>query len=335
MRRQLTTGQTILSATHPEDVFGSLPENPVAARAALAQRYRPMAREHHPDLGGDPKVFVQLGALHSAAMAAIETGRYGQRHSITGTILVRTRRHGYKVTKLAGQGKTTALYTATYEDDQPALIKVVRDPRDGPKLAHEAKVLKDMLSTEPEMFDMLSPYLPGYIEAFAYRPLQRDGSNRGKTRQAIAYAEEPGLYTLERVREAFPGGVHPKDAAWMMRRFLIALGLVHAQGWSHTALHLRHVLIQPAQHGLVLIDWKHAKPWTPELGGHDIADATGLMVDIIGDYPIPRQLKAFYGYLITASYKRLPGALDLKDEYDGLIEDLWGPRKFRPFAMSA
>src|SRR5581483_2861292 len=102
--------------------------------------------------------------------------------------------------RMAGKGTVTALYVVSYEDEDRGLIKVVRDPRDGPKLAHEAKVLKELLSTKGEMFDMISPYLPGYIEAFGYRA-------EGKTRQAIAYAEEPGFYTLERVREAYPDGV--------------------------------------------------------------------------------------------------------------------------------
>ena len=46
--------------------------------------------------------------------------------------------------------------------------------------------------------------------------------------------------------------------AWMWRRLLIALGFAHTCGMIHGAVLPSHVLIQPEQHGLVLIDWSYA-----------------------------------------------------------------------------
>src|SRR6516164_8396933 len=54
--------------------------------------------------------------------------------------------------------------------------------------------------------------------------------------------------------------------AWMWRRLLVALGFAHRCGLVHGAVLPEHVLIQPHDHGLVLIDWAYAVAASPATG---------------------------------------------------------------------
>lgn len=330
--------QLVMNAKHPEDVFGDVPTSADDARHQIAATYRCLAKDLHPDHGGSAEAFARLGELYRAAQEAVAAGRYGERGSMTGTILVRTRRHGYRVSALLSKGKAVNIYRATYDTGdgdgpQQALLSIARDPRDGKLLSHEAKVLKAMLTAGPEMYDLISKYLPAYIEAFGFR--------QGRvTRQGIAFREVPGLFSLRDVRDAYPLGVDPKDSAWMLRRLLMALGMAHALGYAHQQVTLDHVLIQPEEHGLVLVDWSHAVPAgeVPEddrraVRGRDVAAACHLAEAITNMASAPPRLAAFLSGCQRVKPSALPDALALKDEYDALIEELWGPRRFRPFSM--
>lgn len=327
----LTTEQ-ITQARYPEDVFGDLTPNRAAAKARLKFLHRELAKQYHPDHeGGSEEVFKILGDLYEAALRAVQEGSYGQRASVTKEILISTRRHAYKVSQIVARGSVSVLYGAVYEDEgetKHALIKVVRDPKDGSQLANEATALKSMLKADPEIVEVLTPYISGFIEAFGYKA-------GGKTRQAMAMKSVDGLVTLEEVKRAYPDGVNPKDAAWMLRRLLLTVGLAHKTGWSHGQVGLEHVLIHPAEHGLVLVDWRKALPeaqWTDDTRGQDIADAIACMEQITNMEKAPWRLANFIRGCQMYPH-RLPSALTLRDEYDELIGDLWGKRKFRPFTM--
>lgn len=317
------TAEEILNAKYPEDVFG---DDPTKVDVA----FRKLARQFHPDHGGDEEVFKRLNGFHQAAMRAKADGSYGQRKMTSAAVLITTRRHAYAITRLRYQGHLAMIYDSTYQDGDDtvnATIKVVRNPKDGQAIANEAKALKAMLKTDPDLFDLISVYLPAYVEAFGYR-------HGGKTRQAIAFRSDYPVVSLEDVQRAYPGGVHPKDSAWMLRRILMALGYAHASGWVHRQVNRRHILIQPEEHGLMLVDWTKAtqEKWDPKIAGQEVADGLRSIQNITAMDKAPRRyIRFFEGCLRYPS--RLPDAWTLKDEYDELIEELWGPRRFRPFHM--
>lgn len=317
------TGEEILNAAYPEDVFGELWDG-------VRPTYRQLAKEFHPDAGGDEAVFKKLAELYKLAAIAHQRDEWGKRVTTT-AVLITSRRHAYAVTRLRYQGHLANVYDATYTDpdgmQQNATLKVVRDPKDGPKLAREATTLRTLLKTDAEFFDLISLYLPAYIEAFGLK-------QENKRRQAIAFRSEYPVVSLEDVQLTYPNGVHPKDSAWMMRRIFMALGFTHASGWVHRAVNKRHILIQPAEHGLMLVDWTAAtqEPWDPKIAGQDVADGIRSLQDITAMDKAPRRYIRFIEGCLRAPH-RLPDAWTLKDEYDELIEELWGPRKFRPFVM--
>lgn len=84
----------------------------------------------------------------------------------------------------------------------------------------------------------------------------------------------------------------------------------------------------------MLIDWTAAtqEKWDPKIAGQDVADGIKSLQDITAMDKAPRRYIRFIEGCLRAPH-RLPDAWTLKDEYDELIEDLWGPRKFRPFVM--
>jgi hypothetical protein len=178
----------------------------------------------------------------------------------------------------------------------------------------------------------------------------------GVTRRANVIGWLAGFVSLAEVGTAFPGGLDPRDAAWMWRRLLVAIGAAHRAGVIHGAVLPEHVMIHPAEHGLVLVDWCYSLPapagrlaamvgryrdWYPpdaaaQAGpGLDIWLATRCMTELIGPR-LPDRMASFAAGCTLASPRRRPSdAWPLLAEYDDLLARLYGPRIFRPFAMPA
>jgi hypothetical protein len=124
----------------------------------------------------------------------------------------------------------------------------------------------------------------------------------------------------------------------------------------HGAVLPEHVLIQPAEHGLVLVDWCYAaigpddrtpalvaarRDWYPAEvtakaapgPGTDIAMAARCMAELMGER-MPRALRSFVdGCGRSALRQRPDDAWRLLAELDAVLKRLYGPRKFRPFTV--
>jgi hypothetical protein len=241
-------------------------------------------------------------------------------------------------------------------------MKIARNPAENDLVQHEGKTLKRLLG-DPALYDTAAPYLPGYIESFAAKI-------DGVTRQCNAFrplkdqhANPLRLLTLEDIRKVYPQGIDPRHMAWMFRRLLVAIGIGGRvdNGVVHGAVLPKHVLIQPEQHGLVLADWKYAvdqgqplraipsgsRPWYPEgalakepvTGGLDVWMAVQCMAYVMGWDPpgnhqavllpdtIPTGIRAFF----RGAQLRPADSWELLEEFNDVVERLWGPRRFKPF----
>ncbi|MHB1594268.1 MAG: molecular chaperone DnaJ [Streptosporangiaceae bacterium] len=291
-----------------------------------ARSFRRLARLTHPDAGyRDPR------AERAFARLADLWRRY------------RDRDRDARV--LVACGDLANLYR-----DPRGLLKVSRDPADNDLIEREARALARISARgDPR----LAAYFPELIAAVRVPGAAPGATHRG---HVIAALEE--FVSLAQVRAAFPGGVHPADAAWMWRRLLVAVGAAHRAGVIHGAVLPDHVLIHPAEHGLVLIDWCYAGPgpahrvpavvarhrasYPPEiLAGRpagpdaDIWLATMCMTSLIGDQ-MPAPLATFArGCLLARPRSRPDDAWRLLAELDEVLARLLGPRRFRPFAMPA
>ena len=228
-------------------------------------------------------------------------------------------------------------------------MKLTRNPANNDLMDREAAALRTLAERVPAT---LTAYFPDLIDVRRLRDPRTGAERRGNLLGSL-----DGFVSLAEVRRRLRAGVDPRDAAWMWRRLLVALGAAHQAGVTHGAVLPEHVLIHPAEHGLVLVDWCYAgqdglplaaivgryRAWyppevltrTPAGPGTDIWLATRCMTELIGER-LPAPLAAFArGCQLASPARRPQDAWQLLAELDDLLGRLYGPRRFRPFVIPA
>lgn len=298
--------------------------------------YRRLVKLLHPDVAPAGR-----SATAAAAFARLST-LWQARH---GTVLT-TRRGTYRLGAQVTAGDIADLYDI---DAGAALLKLPRSPADNDLIAAEARALTGLATDgDPKH----RAYAPRLIETFTHQD-----PATGNRRTANILERQNGFVGLDEVARAYPHGVDPRDAAWMWRRLLVALGWAHRAGIVHGAVLPAHVLVHPGEHGLVLVDWcyavtpgehvpalvpAHRPDYPPEVPGRrpasfgtDIHLATGTMRRLIGD-AMPAPMRRFAdGCTYDAPRMRPQDAWRLLAEFDELLDNLYGPRRFRAFALPA
>jgi hypothetical protein len=317
----------IEAAKGPRDIFGDAPGDERDIRADHAHRtYRRLARLIHPDATGHDKratsAFGKLSALW-------------QQYRAGGGDL------------FASGDIASLIQFPAPQPWEPALLKLARDPADADLMTREAAALRWLAANGDPQF---LPYIPRLLGTRRYADPATGSIRRGNVLERL-----DGFISLDQVAERFPGGLDPRDVAWIWRRVLVAIGLAHRTGLIHGAVLPPHIMIQPNEHGLTLIDWCYScggpnpgnlpaavaryRDWyPPELtAGYapgadlDIYLATKSMLTLIAA-PVPGPLAAFAaGCTLPHRAARPADAWDLLREFDDLIERMWGPRTFRPF----
>ncbi len=321
----------VRAARSPAQLFGADDDG--------ARVYRTLARIIHPD-----RVPADRVAEATAAFARLATLWSSVRRRV-----IVSPTATYQVGVRAGHDEV-ADYLVGRQSDMDVLLKVAHRPIDNDLLEREAELLGRVWSgIEPKH----RAYLPALRESFTYRD-----TASGADRTVNVFDHAPGLVSLAAVGAAYPVGLDARDVAWMWRRLLVALGLAHRAGVVHGAVLPDHVLIEPAEHGLVLANWCYAAdgPWplvpalvrryrdwyAPEIvtrhratEGSDIYLATRCMVALMGDRA-PAPLARFArGCLRPSPAARPDDAWLLLAELDDVLGHLYGPRRFRTFAVPA
>jgi len=218
---------------------------------------------------------------------------------------------------------------------------------------HEAKILA-ILARDGE--PKAAAFYPRYLESVG----REDSAG---TMRANALDGYGGTISLEMVKSlGFPEGLDLRSVAWIWRRILFAIGNAHAAGVWHGAITPKSVRILPAEHGLVLTNWTRAysdnlvPPIRSERGicsdpefypdelfsgtaagpGSDIYMATKLMSWLMrpADREQP-EIKAFIaGCTLPYATGRPTNAFKLKDEFEEILMDLFGPRAFTPMILT-
>lgn len=359
----------ITDAKNPEDVFGSL-EGADDQLKAGHSIYRQLSRRTHPDLysGAEStsaeETFKKLSHLWQVAQTKIKAGTYGEIPPEP-TVVIRTRAREYEVFAQIAQTDFCNVYCANYKEggsDIPVLFQVAKSPLDNEFVGNEARVLNRL--AEEDSFDKFYPYFPNLVDAFTF-----EDSRDHIRREINVFSEEPDeFYSLAKVRAAYSDGIDPKDMAWIFRRVLVGLGFAHQSGVIHGAILPENIFIQPEKHGLVIKEWSYAVVEPMGFGGHllaipndyeswypvevlkkelvtpglDIYLGNKNMVYLLGGGPLlgnlsdnmhPRLRSFFRGCLLPSANQRPQDAWTLLQEFDELIEGLWGPKKFHPFSM--
>jgi hypothetical protein len=286
-----------------------------------ARAYRRLSRLTHPDTGPpDPAASSAF-----AKLARLWRQHLGERRRVA-------------------QGDIANLY-----ETPDGLLKLCRDPADNDLLDSESRALTLLRTRGDKRF--LS-----YVPQLLATQRQRD-PRTGVTRRANLLGRLDGFRSLAEVHGAHPAGLDPRDVAWMWRRLLVALGFAHRSGVIHGAVLPEHVLIHPAEHGLVLVDWCYSASgagaivpaivhryldwYPPEVldrqapgPATDICLATRSMTYLMAGPP--RWLAAFArGCTLPNPAHRPDDAWRLLGELDELLGRRYGPRTFRPFTMPA
>lgn len=364
--RQLET------AYRPEDVFGDLQGLKEEKIANLKKLYHQLAKVTHPDAYSSSEdqtlaqeAFSRLSGWFTLAEEKIKTGAYGSHAAAShaATIRLQSVKYTYCLSNDFAEGLVYNHYDGICEPEGaaiPVTLKLVRNPPNNDLAENEALILR-LLSRGKEA-DQFGAYLPRLVETFLYE-------ENGVSRMANVLESGDRWYSLEAVRQVYPDGIDAKDMAWMFRRMLVALGFAHLNGVIHGAVLPSHILIQPDQHGLLLTEWSYAlhEPernaayiqaidlghanWYPAevhqkeipLPGTDIGMAAKCMIFLLGGDPItntfpagvPDRIRAFLkGCNLPGKLARPQDAWGLLQEFDVLIERLWGKRKFHPFYMA-
>jgi hypothetical protein len=315
--RNSTEAIALIERATAEELFGG--EDP-------ARTYRKLARLTHPDNAGPAgtKAFVRLSELWRNR----------------GTI--RSDKGVYSTAVLDFQGDLANLYRVP-----GGHLKLVRDPSCNDLMAREAAALRKLAEHGDPRY---LPYVPRLVDSFRHK----EGATIRRGNVIATSAKH--LHSLAEVAANRPHGLDPRDAAWMWRRLLVALGLAHRAGVIHGAVLPEHVLIEPDDHGVVLVDWCYSATEeheriaaiVPRYRDHyptevldrgtpgpctDLAMAARLMADLMGDRA-PQPLRRFADGCRLASPRQRPDdAWKLLGEFDDLLFRLYGPRKFRPFTL--
>ncbi len=231
----------------------------------------------------------------------------------------------------------------TYRTTGSQLVKLVRDPALNPLIEAEWSALRT-LDGFTERHRWLRPYYPRLLDTSG--PVAR-----GDRAFSVLDALVDGFTTLADIREAFPAGLDGRDYAWMHRRLLRAVAGAHRAGVVHGHLTADNVLVHPRQHGIVLIGWSFAVDdgalplavdksvqYPPEVHkGLPVTAATDvhmlhrMMLSLLA--PGETRQRAFATWCTQDVPAQRPDATDLLGEYDDLLDELYGPRTFRPFTI--
>lgn len=366
----LETAERISLAINYLDVFG--PANAGKdVNASIKKRFRALARVLHPDQYIDhhskaiaSDAFVKLGSLRQQADEALKHGRYGQSVYLA---TITSKRATHKLRCALGTGDICATYAASSVDGdgtQDTFVKIAQNPTDSDLLHTEAMALKRLYAKDAE--EKWQGYVPKLLDSFVY------AADMSSHRQANVMPLLEGFYSLDELRQMFPGGIDSRHAVCIFRRLLAALGFAHDNSVVHGAVLPRHVMILPEQHGLVLVDWCYAsladagqsfppikaivsthKDWYPEevyakrspSPATDIVMAARCIIALLGGDPVagilphvvPLPIRAFLRGCMQGHQSRRPqNAWLLLKEFDELLESMgapYFPRRFLPLVL--
>jgi hypothetical protein len=341
------------SATGPADVFGALAGEP---QVALKRRYRELVTIAHPDRNQGSsdaanEACIALQGWYAAAQRQLAQGVYG----LAPRIRAATKLHQYTGYAPPLQGDLCDLFPAETGGD-PVLLKVTRLARNNDLLQSEAKALRKVdrvLDHQP-----VRAHFPTLVEHFLLR------TAAGDQRHTNVLRAEVGYVSLAEVLRAYPNGLAAADAAWMFNRMMTVLGVAHSLGIVHGAVVPAHMLVRPADHNGMLIDWCYSVPageplkaitppyaadYPPEV--HDrqpVTPATDLymaarcMARLLGGHPttlelpksVPRPIRTLLSAcLLPAAQRRADDAWQVFEDFHEILGRLYGPPQFRPFHM--
>ncbi len=249
----------IVKAKTCEDVFGVLAGDRSAQLSAGKTLYRKFASIVHEDRYASDdaalilahEAFSLLAAFWRDARHKIERGVYGTKTAPTVAAVIASQKHKYQIDEAIGAGDLANVYSGFNESAEPVIVKMARHAAINDLLANEATVLAELSKGVPaESFQRLFPKIR---EAFRVK------DHLKVTRHVNVFERgSAGVYTLNDIVANFPKGVDPRHFVWIFKRLLMVLSYAHEKQVVHGAILPTHVLVRPADHSVLLVDWSYA-----------------------------------------------------------------------------
>lgn len=354
--------QQLRSASDWQSALQPLPQ---FSANGLKQRYRELAMRVHPD--NHPaqqalaaEAFQLLQQWYQVAQSAL-LEQHGTQQPAAPIVELSTKSGHYQSCGMPRLGELCDLYPAqrfTPDTRQATgtnvLLKIVHNARNNDLLRAEGKTLHQIdreLAGKP-----LRAHFPTLIDQVQLR------GQAGELRVVNILCHEKDYFSLAHVLQRYPAGIAPADAAWIYKRLLAALAITHALGLVHGAVTLDHLLIRPSDHNGLLVDWCYSVPQgesikavspayrcdlppevsakAPASAATDLYMAAGVMSRLLGGDPthgefpttVPKAIQALLqSCLIVAPHRRPNNAWELFDDFDTILQRLYGPPNFRPF----
>lgn len=251
-----------------------------------------------------------------------------------GDRLLRVKGRTYRVLENLGHGDTYEMLSAIACGPLPerVTIKLAHDGADS--LAREAEVLERLQQLDLASSAYFSQRLPQLV-AFGATDGFADARDAIVTRQAAGY-----WGTLDDVMAYHPGGLRdPRHAVWLWRRVLDVLAYLHDAGWTHGDLRASNWLVNPGDHGVLLIGWARA-----QRGGsvtRDLMQSAWTLRELLhgasdGPPPLGPQVPAPLADLLhlaseDAAWCARHGAAEIDRQLVAAARQAFGPPQFIPF----
>lgn len=222
----------ILSVTTPAELF----------KTDDAEAYlKKLQRAVHPDLNPT--------RVEDATLAFVKLNQFYKRFTTKTFATVTTKRGSWTV--LADVWKSSGVRYRAVEDTDETWVAYVATPGASGSFVEGHRILEDLVRTLEEK---------DAAEGTSHRnffPLTLDKFKLGEHKREARVLSSGVVGT-----RWFPlsqwTSVDPKDIAWIARRGLVALDLIHNAGYLHGSPHLEAFIIEPEQHGLMLKDWQYS-----------------------------------------------------------------------------
>ncbi|MFC9835146.1 hypothetical protein ACFVKB_15125 [Rhodococcus sp. NPDC127530] len=337
------------AAIVPSDLFGPITHDPAAQRAAR-RRFHRLSVLIHPDRV-DPAYTARAATAFTHASDLYRRWQHDTTTTDAATAIVLDGRSGsYRLGTRHARGSIADLHHATDSGGAGVVVKVPRNVSSNALIDAERAALAEIAASAEGGNGWLRAYFPQLIDYLTHA----DPVTGARRQMNVLDSLTTGFVTLAEVQAAYPDGLDSRDWVWIHRRLLRALAAAHRAGWVHTAVTADNVLIHPERHGLVLAGWSFAtRPGTvplatipsrrdhypperstgsPATPGWDVFMAHRLMLTMLAD-TAPDRLRAFARGCMQPQPGLRPDAVDLLDEFDDLLDTLYGRRRFRPFTM--
>lgn len=173
-----------------------------------------------------------------------------------GGSLARLGMRSYRLLAPLGAGEHASVWLGERVSPLPerVTLKLAHTASEADILATEAGNLRQLQALQTEGAAYFSQRLPQVVQ-HAFTDDQRE---------ALVLRRPTGYWgSLARVLELNPDGIEAAHGVWMWRRTLEVLRFVHAAGWAHCRLSPAHLLVQPRDHGILIIGWRAARSHAP------------------------------------------------------------------------